>query len=246
MSEAIYLPKYLSATSLSLWMECPRCWADKYVDKRKGEINTYIAFGQATGKALEALHLGQDYQQEFIRWYRHFEGLLEEKDLGRLDPSLSHGLALLESYRDQGVLAGEPEKKFWVEIAGVSVPIIGYYDLETARGIGEFKTSRATWNQSRADSELQGSLYWLAYRIIKRRDPEHFTYIIMPTGSEPIVRAIQTDRDQLALDVLEHRIREAWEQMKKGEYVGKCRLHKPESGTRRAKKKANPPELILD
>jgi hypothetical protein len=54
------------------------------------------------------------------------------------------------------------ERKVELKVPGVPVPIIGYIDIITDDGIpGDFKTSKTSWNQDKANAETQ-PLFYLA------------------------------------------------------------------------------------
>jgi hypothetical protein len=182
------LPKYFSATSIKLYLECPSCWHRRYVLKDRdagiGHMGRLL-YGQAVGSTLQDFHLGMDVERSWAKWYQHFvdvAGLRNES----LPQTFEWGLVAFRAYLKDPML-GEPEKTVWPTIGGQCVQ--GRMDLVgLKRGkphyIGEYKTSAAKWDQERVDTELQATIYWEGFTQEYGYEPKSVEYVIFPTGGD--------------------------------------------------------------
>lgn len=185
--------KTLSASSVKLWIRCPKCWERRYInppeesDTSKDDISGALLFGRAFSIALEAIHRGFPGIETFRNEWERLAKLSKLKGLPLPFPSIPAGEKLLSEYFKHGIYTGEPERVFKVHVKGLPVPILGIMDLEgrdgngIPNGIVEFKTSKAVWTQERVDTEIQGFCYWIAYFILYGRIPEYFDWLVFNT-----------------------------------------------------------------
>jgi hypothetical protein len=178
-----FRPRYLSVSSVALYTKCPALYHQRYVDKLVTPTTAPQATGTAFHKALEAEHRGQDSERAWIAAYNAAEstGLM-------LTMSKSHGLALLNAYREAGYggVKGEPERKFVLPFPSpkIPVPLLGYIDLPvpTERHYRDFKTTgTAWWTQLKVDLEPQVQAYGWAYQQIYRHRAEYALWLIFST-----------------------------------------------------------------
>lgn len=241
----------LSYSQVNTYQRCPQCWAERYTGERDREAAVgnpqALYFGHTVGPALQRIAVGEEWESAYAKTYDHFNKLASEQGFGGLAVPFEHGYKLIHHYINDegGPLTGRPEQRFELYLPDLP-PIIGFMDLEATWGVGEYKTSAAKWDQQRVDSELQGTLYWLAFYMRNGRWPERLVYVVFPTTGTPESRRYCTQRtaDQITDAIAQ--VREAYQGMLSGTYEGKCPIHK--GGTKRAKpvSQMNPPVLVID
>lgn len=223
--------EHLSYSSVSLYLMCARSWRYRYIDRVKTPVASALPFGSAFHEAIrlcvEAKALGNEPEpisDLFTRaWHWHVDN--EDIDYGDKDSpeslqSLGH--RMLSSRDAVRVLSGlmpkieddQPitEKRVEFCIDGVEVPIVGYIDMIGDDGVPvDFKTSSRLWYASRADSELQPSLYLEALRQLGQMPQGgEFRYYIFTKAKTPKVQIIDTSRSPEQLAWTRDVIRDVW------------------------------------
>ena len=227
-------PKYISATQISMFLECPLKYQKMYSgDVERIPPNLYIMFGTAIHHALET-----NYKQKISsRVDIPVETAISEfctcfddevkKNLGdRYDQKIFKNLVL------QGDLM---IRKYWVEVAPTLQPIaveqkfeiqmkeyekviiFWYFDLVTEDGIViDHKTTGETthkqWSQKYVDRNHQLTIYDLAYRKIYKQEPKELRIDALKRLKEwPEFAHISTHRSPiqiLSLVQLMHRMKQ--------------------------------------
>lgn len=167
---------HLSFSSLSKWLQCPRSWWAKYVEKRDVAPSDAASFGSAFDQAISA-KLGLIKPEEITKTV---EGVESSVNFYMAQP-----WAWTKADSTQEQIAITPEQ--WETMAEsieaeseIHAPITGYIDLFRVEGIErqvvDIKTSsRAGW---RTDWGLQGMLYCLA------KDAHRFEIHLLATGKK--------------------------------------------------------------
>ena len=216
--------RHLSASAISDFRECPMLHIGRRVERWPESKPPYMAHAMALGRVvhagLEAHHKGQDAIQALCQvWPR------EGADL----PAhyFAKALGMLRCYveferhdpRDQ------QERKFVLNIPGVSVPIIGYIDLQRGLTVREFKsTSSATWwTQKRADESIQGSLYSMAVSSENHGAQVEVEFHILSHRNNQFGHEIlRTSRTKAQLEECREGIRQTWTEMQQEPRVARC------------------------
>ena len=218
-------PTHLSVSSVQLYARCPAAWKRRYIDDIHDPPTPPMAFGRAMANALEALHRGEDAEVVFAR--EHAAALV----VG-ISPPADYGLRLLRLYRERGVFAGTPERRFELYLPDrvqVPVPIVGFFDLETDRGVVEFKTSRAAWTQGRVANEAQAAVYGWAYQRLHGRRPDGVTYVVMSTRI-PMIEVFEAHPSGSDLLLFELQAITVWKGITQGRFdpCGRCEVCQPQ------------------
>ncbi len=227
----LILPSTISYSQVNTFQRCPMCWAERYTGEKRDDVGigdmSALYFGHSVGPALQQLSRGQvdDWEQTYSKTWAGFNDKLHKAGYGGLGVSFERGIALIQSYIDEGILYGEPEATFSIDLPGLPA-ITGRMDVEGRDFVGEFKTSMARWDQQRVDSELQGSLYWLAYERRNGRRPDCIVYVIFPTVGVPESRRYRTTRTPSQILDAIGEVREAYDGMLSGTYKGVCGVHR--------------------
>lgn len=216
------LPRHLSVSAIQAYAKCPLAWKRRYIDGIKDDPTPPMSFGLAFSRALEAHHRGQDADTAFARAHAL---------TGNAYPGAEHGLRLLDLYRKQFNLDGEPEQKFSLYLPDqqqVPVPILGFMDLEREDEVVEFKTSKNVWTQPRADAEYQSAVYGWAFQRRHRRRPTSVRYLIFSTRTVD-VQEIHTHPTGTDLRLFELAAIVTWKGIKNGAFegCGKCSVCRP-------------------
>jgi hypothetical protein len=224
------LPRHLSVSSVQLYARCPAQWRRRYLDGIADPPSPPMAFGGVLARALEALHRGRD--GDLALAVEHAKAAAELRERGAaLRPSAEYGLQLLRLYREHGVYAGTPERRFLLKLPGRPEvpPIMGYLDLECEREVIEFKTSYGRWTQARVDAEFQAAVYGWAFHQLNRRRPECVRYVVLSTRT-PGLETFETRPNGTDLLLFEYAAAATWQGIRDGRFdgCGKCRLCAPE------------------
>lgn len=166
--------EHLSYSSISTYLNCAANWKFKYLDKLPTYSSPELVLGTAVHNAVEAYLLGKG---GLTAVYPAAWETALEKDKDKIfwgtdtpEQTYNEGVRLLSSPAVSDgikhlVNGGEPPKietKVELRVPGVDVPVVGYIDVITPDGIpGDFKTSRASWNQAKAQDSIQ-TLFYLA------------------------------------------------------------------------------------
>lgn len=182
-----FRPRHLSVSSVGLYTRCPARFRQRYVDKLVTPTTAPQATGKAFHSALEAEHRGQDSERAWIAAWNAADADLAASGQQPV-MSKSHGLELLNLYRDSGYggAKGEPERKFVLPFPSrnIPVPLLGYIDLPvpTERHFRDFKTtSAAYWTELKAQLEPQVHAYGWAYQQLYHHRADYALWVIFST-----------------------------------------------------------------
>lgn len=168
---------HLSYSSISSYLLCAANWKMHYVEKIPTKASSALVFGSAFHNTVEAFIAGGHQGDLLALWREKWTTQLEADqvtDFAGASPEVEYnlGVRMLDNPEIRaGILSinaakredGAPaiETRVELRVPGVPVPIIGYIDVMTPDGPGDFKTSARAWTQDKADDELQ-TLFYLA------------------------------------------------------------------------------------
>lgn len=171
--------EHLSYSSIALWLECPRKFRFRYLDRLPSPTTPSLAFGSAfhstVARVLCEWYAGNTPDLPSV-WSEEWTKTLESSNIewdGELpEQVVNDGIRLFGHRETQDVLARlHPyedqyglfvERRIELHVPGVPVPVIGFVDLLTADGlVHDFKTASRAWTQEQAEQEAQ-PLYYLA------------------------------------------------------------------------------------
>lgn len=216
--------RHLSASALSDFRECPMLHIGRRVERWFESKPPYMAQAMALGRAvhagLEAHHQGKDAIAALCRVWG---------SLGVAMPAqyFPKALGLLRVYtsQEQPDPRDQMERKFTLDIPGVSVPIIGYIDLQRGLTVREYKTtgSATWWTQERADASIQGSLYAMAVSREHHGAQVSVEFHILSHRNNAYSHTVlRTTRTKAQLEQCRDEIRETWQEMQYEPRVAKC------------------------
>jgi RecB family exonuclease len=183
--------KHLSYSSISAYLDCPRKWKFRYIEKLPtfGNANLFLGsvwhntveeYISTSAKGTEALkklykkswNVQLKKDGEKMIWDREEETVVkeqgeywitEEVDTPGSHPSMADYLDTIKPKKGK-----KGEKPYVVEmyvslnVPRISIPIIGFIDTITQDDIPtDFKTSGKSWSKTRAAAEMQ-PLFYLA------------------------------------------------------------------------------------
>lgn len=231
---AIFTPRHLSVSSVSLYIRCAQQWKQRYVDKLVTPTTAPQAWGKAFHAALEALHRGQDAELAWIAaWNAAAEGFAVTGQA--FGPGKAHGLALLERFRELGLDAedGESERKFVLPFpsGNIPVPLLGFIDFNApqTRHYRDYKTSGGNyWNQTKVDLEPQKEAYGWAYQQINKHRAERALWVVCST-QKPIIDVYETTPSADGFRLFEKQAEAVWRGIVAQEFTGcgTCEACKP-------------------
>jgi hypothetical protein len=173
-------PPYLSPSRLWAYDRCPQVYFDRYVIKTVQPPSFEREFGTAVHAGLEAHYRGLDYEMAYLLSWRPAAKICTEFGISVPSFLTARGLELIDMVRSLG-LAGQPEQRITIVIAGINIPIMGFADLISDGVIYDFKTSGWAWKENRADREMfQPVIYSQAYAEAHKGTYPAFRFIVMP------------------------------------------------------------------
>lgn len=227
---SIFLPRHLSVSSVSLYVECAARWKQRYVDRVVTPSTAPQATGTAFHKALEAEHKGLDADLIWIAAADEANDALAASGES-ITMSKEHGLKLLARFRERGMNVVCPaEVKFLLPFPGgrIPVPLLGYVDAFAPDFTDEYKTTGSNWwTQAKADMSLQGHVYgWVRQRVKRERRPVRFVIFSTNKLSVDVLEVLPSPD---AFRSFEAEAEGMWSAISAGEYppCGTCDVCKP-------------------
>lgn len=228
----LHLIKYLSASSLADYLECPLKWAGRRVFGwvESGQRNELaMALGTAVHYALSAHHRGEDAELTLLE---ALDGIGPNKGHGiRSQVPMAQLTVMLQvigkyTAAHDFTLADRPAKWFEIDIPSVPLKFVGEFDLLRPDQIDEFKTtsSGTWWNQARVDTQDQATAYWYAFAQIEGYAPERMVYHVLPIGGPKVgqVHALETRRTPLDLVAFEALVQAMYHGMTTAPLAASC------------------------
>lgn len=204
--------EHLSASSISTFLRCPRQFQEHYIRKTKGPSNSSLVIGSA-------VHLGLSRVLKDEPPGNFFEEVVTEHNLksdgiiwkDTQSSSKMWAEKMLSQYYEQvgkylDVL--ETEKEMLIDIPGIDIPLLGYIDIKTPRGVIDVKTTGyvSRTPQLNIEWKLQMNIYQVedpkpgefhiltrnkAQPIVVPDSPEHPFYVPLPDNFDVMLYAAQ-------------------------------------------------------
>lgn len=222
---------HLSYSSISLYLSCARAFKFKYLEDYPTYSSPELVLGTAVHNAVEAYLLGKGGLTEMYpaAWEQALEKDKDKVFWGTDTPEQTYneGLRLLSHQtvadgikRLNGGTAPQIETKVELKVPGVPVPIVGYIDVITSDGIpGDFKTSRASWSQAKAQDSIQTLFYMAALNQAGNKDHQwRFRHYIMVKTKTPQFQVLEHSHKPAELFWLFGMIGNVWRAMQAGIY----------------------------
>lgn len=222
---------HLSYSSISLFLSCARSFKFKYIDQLPTYSTPELVLGTAVHNAVEAYLLGEG---DLLSVYPTAWEKAQERDKDRIfwgtdtpEQTYNEGMRLISSPAIStgisSLVNGDKPKietKVELKVPGVPVPIIGYIDVITSDGIpGDFKTSRASWSQAKAQDSIQTLFYLAALNQAGNKDHQwRFRHYIMVKTKTPQFQVLEHSHKPAELFWLFGMIGNVWRAMQAGIY----------------------------
>lgn len=221
---------HLSASQITDYLRCPASWYFSRIAKLPQPPVAAIQVGLAIHRGLTAYHRGQDDEIELLTAWKE---LVTAPDVptGALQRALA-AQALYRSMVRPLPNADEADVWFRVRIDGLTVPLIGAFDLvrvdaqkPTEGACWDWKSGKGTnWGQQKADTEIQATAYWLAYtRLTEGVPPAKFVYVVIQTASgQPWIKPYTTYRTPEQVAAFEDLCRDVYRRMLADPIIATC------------------------
>src|SRR6266576_737638 len=198
--------EHLSASSISLFLRCPRQWQEAYIRGVRGSSSSSLVIGSAVHLGLSRILKGEEPGNFFDE--AHLRAIDESGDniIWKDTPQSSKKWAekmLYVYYERVGKYLDvkDTEVEMLFEIPGADIPLLGYIDIETNRGMIDVKTTGYVNRKPTLQNswKLQMNIYQLQdpfpgeFHVITRSStvpvvvpdsPEHPFYVETPNTSE--------------------------------------------------------------
>lgn len=188
--------EHLSASSVNMFLRCPRQWQLKYVHKVEGPTTEPLLMGSAVHLALSRVLKGEDAGDFWGDALLAAETTVEFKDESA---ARAQAEAWIYHYYEQigkylNVI--DTELEIQLEVPGVPIPVLGYVDIVTPERIIDLKTTGYLSRNVRLNKEwrLQAHIYQLAHAV-----PAEF-HVLTRAKSDPLVVPSSKD-DKLYVSV---------------------------------------------
>lgn len=220
--------KHLSYSSISAYLQCPRSWKFKYIEKPPVETSPNLVFGSAFHETVEK-KIGGDDRDLVVIWSDEWNDQVNPErakeiawDKPKEDYEQLGTLMCKSKVINQQVSAMKPlflnnvqaiEKYVELHVPGVPLPIIGYIDIITDDGVpGDLKTAARKWAAGKAEDETQ-PLFYLAALNQEGYDlnPDmKFRHYVFTKTKTPDVQVIETQWRLQDIFLLFEQIAEVW------------------------------------
>ena len=158
--------EHLSASSINLFLRCPRQWQQRYVLKEEEEtVGEALILGSATHLALSRVLMGKDpgdyWGDVMAEEARTIVFKNEDAARGQAEAWVYHYYEQMGKHLN--VTATEQEIE--IAVPGVPIPVVGYVDIETPERIIDVKTTGYLNRNVKLNPEwkLQARIYQLAH-----------------------------------------------------------------------------------
>lgn len=213
MLDILLAPLRLSASSIAMYLACPRKYALRYIERRIPDFEpAAFSFGKAIHSALEWVHLERfegrvPEAEEALRIFRadlaaYLEGTIRFAAKDSPDSLRKKGEALvrlyLETFPNDVITATEMTFDEALEDpkTGEMFPetLTGRMDLVLAGDeLVELKTSARRYDDETVRRSVQLSAYAYAYRRQHERDPK-ITLRVLLKSAKPAIQVVQAER----------------------------------------------------
>lgn len=228
---------HLSYSSINKYRNCPRSWRLHYLEGIRGEKSEALIVGSLAHKIAEKFLLkmhgpsisATEKELDLIYYETAGEKIMGEEGVDIGDDSswfLSSFLGgeireilagIHPKVKEDGTLALEEEVEFYAP--SCPLPITGYIDCLTENNeIIDFKTSSRSWNQDRADKELQASFYATSLYLngtVPYDQPITAKYVVMVKNKKTKIQVIETTRTTEDIATVFNIISEVWKGIQK-------------------------------
>jgi len=232
--------EYFSFSRLKLYEECPMKYYYQYVLKIKGPKSLAMAFGGAIHSALEVFYREDNpdkAEKVFIEELTSADVRLKNKE--SIEKEGKVGLNMLHHYfngPDRPYLNVDRKKveyKFNVNLdcplggKKIDIPVSGIMDLITTDGfIVDHKVTTSIWREEDIDSDMQATVYWMAYEKLFGKEPKGFIYnFLVKRVKKPLFDAQPTIRDMGQKMYLVEYAQAIIQKIRKGEFPKKIGKH---------------------
>ena len=200
----------LSATSLAKAVQCPEAWRQRYILRYPESFGVERFVGEVDHTTYENYFSekmkGQPWSLPLLEsaFEYNWHTTLEKYDpQWKEDPEqlMERSRKMIQTYFEtaQEIEPVAVEQKFEETIPGVSIPVIGYLDLETRAKVIERKTSKSKLSSPKPTWKFQARVYQLVNRkpiewhvVTKQATPQIVTGIIQNVQNpDDTVRLIQ-------------------------------------------------------
>lgn len=179
--------EHLSASSISLFLRCPRQWQEVYIRGIRGSSSSSLVIGSAVHLGLSRILKGEEpghFFEEAMVAADEENGEIIWKDSPGASKTWAEKM-LYQYYEKVGKYLDvvSTEQEILVEIPGIDIPLLGYVDIETSRGIIDVKTTGYVSRKPELNPEwkLQMHIYQLEYP-----DPGEF-HVVTRSSTNPVV-----------------------------------------------------------
>lgn len=217
--------EHLSYSSINLFTRDPLGWKRGYVDGEWEPPSDSLKFGKAFHWAIHNKLVFDD--EGFVEsWNEAFKNEFGEDDNQELHQKGVDMFSLEETQRvidalNVAKINGEVAQEVPVSlhIPNIPLPLIGFIDLieDTPDGLlaVDFKTSRASWNEKRANEEMQATVYIAALNQMGLVSlPARFKYLIFVKTKTPKVQEFIVEKTIDDVMKCMSQIEEVWGMMK--------------------------------
>jgi hypothetical protein len=209
---------HLSASSLTLWMRCPRSWQDKYVHGNRGPSSEALLLGGFVHAMLEGALKGEAPDA-----LETFATVAEEQGeiiFSRLDEAKVYNLGLKMVYDYYETIGKwldieDTEVEISLDVPGVPIPVVGRVDFTTPDRIVDIKTTGYF-----SPKQVRLNRDWLFQaRVYQLYQPKAAEFHVITRAKEDSIRVPANISDPLYVHpsdpkATEAQIRQVYQQIK--------------------------------
>ena len=196
----------LSASRLKLYLECPKMYKYKYLQKGEERPNIYAIHGSALHKAIEL-----QYKEKAVPYTIYTDRMLKygTRDVLGFDQYArlyKEGIEILETFDTAWYIPRIEKKKpalerwFNLPYPNAEKPICmirGYMDLIQLDSVVDFKSSKLKLSKKKVENDLQFIIYYWAFNQLYGYYPDRIIYHRLPDHKQ----IVGTEFDTVYLDM---------------------------------------------
>lgn len=176
---------HLSASSISLFLRCPRQFQEVYIrGVRDLDVSSSLVIGSAVHLGLSRLLKSESLGNYFDDSIVEYEGRIIWKDKESAARKIADKMLLTYYHRVGRVLnVIDTEQELLLDIPGIDIPLLGYVDILTDRGVIDVKTTGYVSRKPELQKawKLQMNIYQLKHPL-----PGEF-HVLTRSSTNPIV-----------------------------------------------------------
>lgn len=214
---------HLSVSQLGTFQRCAEQWRRRYIEGEMIPPGISARVGTGVHRAAEVnflskLENGEDMPLDAVQdcAAEAYDKALQDgvffapDELPGAKIAMAEGkdtaVSLATLFRKQLAPGIQPwliERKVWLNVPGIPLPLVAILDLYTAdKALRDLKTSGKKWSEDKAHTSPQPTIYREAVREVTGEYPASLKFDVLVSTKTPTLQTLPTHRDEDDLQIL--------------------------------------------